>query len=249
MDIKWNEVMYGDAFELLPHLEDKSIELGFVDPPFNINLEKNVNGGRVFSDSKKDETSYYDDVMDRVQYQDFCNRWLKEMCRACHKVLVYCGTINLPVFYTIKEPLDQIIYFMKFNTIITPTSWAGRYRPILVYTDDKKTFVGNPKGKNCKFDTSVIVKSKQYFDATEERDRGILIHPCPIDRELIHKILVQMKPESFLDPFCGSGTTLYIAKQLYIDFIGFEKNMEYKHDHDYLLQKTRAARRVQQKVL
>jgi modification methylase len=249
VEIKWNEVTYGDALEMLPKMESNSIDLGFIDPPFNIDLENNVNGGKIFGDGKKTSTSYYNDVMDQAQYEGFCTKWLAEMRRICKKVLVYCGGINLPIFYRICEPIEQIIYFMKFNTIITSTSWVSRYRPVLVYTEDKNTFLGRPKGKNCKFDSNVIVKSRKFFDVTEERDRGILIHPCPIDRELMHKILVQMKPESFLDPFCGSGTTLYVAKQLGIDFIGFEKNLEYKHDHDYLLQKTRAMRHVQQKAI
>lgn len=232
------ECQFRDCIEGMKELKDKSFDLGFADPPFNINLEKNVNGGSVFSDCKNDSTSYYDDIMDKMQYESFCSKWLTEMCRICNKVLLYCGTINLPIFYRIKEPLDQIIYFMKFNTIITPTAWAGRYKPLLVYADDKNAFLGRPPGENCKFDTSVIVKTKQYFDVTEKRDRKILVHPCPIDRELIYKILLQMKPKTFLDPFAGSGTTIYMANLLGIKWLAFEKRIQYKHDQDYLMQKS-----------
>jgi len=237
-DIAWNVVTGIDVLEGLARLPDKSIDLGFADPPFNIGLENNPNNGKPFSRNNA-KAIYYADDMDPVDYQNWCAAWLSGMMRVCNKVLVYCGVVNLPVFYRIDAPLDQIVYFMKFNTIITSTAWAGRYRPILVYADDKNAFLGRPPGQNCKFDSSVIVKKKRWFDSSEERDRGVLKHPCPIDRELINSIIVQLKPKSFLDIFVGSGTVIMIAKELGIPWAGFEINPDYSQDQAYLLGKAR----------
>ncbi len=235
--ITWNAVNYMDAIDGMKSLASKSIDLGFADPPFNIALKDNVNSGKPFC--KITNATFYDDAMDPDEYRAWCATWLREMKRVCRKVLVYCGAMNLSMFYKIDEPLDEIIYFMKFNTIITSTSWAGRHRPILVYVDDKNAFLGRPRGKNCKFDSSVIVKKRQWFDSSEEEDRKKLVHPCPIDRELVNSILVQMRPETFLDVFTGSGTAVMIAKELGIPFITFEKNKAYAPDHEYLLGKSR----------
>jgi len=238
--LKWNEIRCIDALEGIREIPDKCIDLGFADPPFNIDLESNVNNGKAFSEKKEGTISYYDDLLDPVEYEAWCGKWLSEMIRTCQKVIVYCGNVNVPMFHRIREPLDEIVYFTKFNTIITSCAWAGRYRPLLVYASDKNSFLGRPPGENCKFDTNVIVKSRQFFDKSEERDRKVLRHPCPIDRELIHAILVQMKPRSFLDPFAGSGTTLYMAKKLGVEkWIGFEKNPAYRADHEFLLNKAK----------
>lgn len=233
--VKWNEIVYGDALAFLRSLQDKSIDLGFADPPFNIDLEKNKNDGIAYHEKKNVETIFYDDTLTPEEYEHWCCDWLRELLRVCRKVLVYCGTMNMAMFCRIKEPMDTIIYFMKFNTVITPSAWAGRFRPILVYAENKKSFSGNPKGENCKFDSSVIVKSKRFYNQKEEDDRKVLIHPCPIDRELMYQILLQMKPDSFFDPFAGSGTTLYVASRLGIKWMAVEKDARYKLDHGYLL--------------
>jgi modification methylase len=247
--LRWNEIVYADAMDGLRTLPDKFIDLGFADPPFNIDLESNMNAGKTFSEKKDGGIAYYDDLLGTAEYEAWCKDWLLEMIRVCRKVIVYCGNMNVGMFHRIREPLDVIVYFTKFNVIITPSAWAGRYRPLLVYADDKNAFLGRPPGDKCKFDTNVIVKSRQFFDKSEERDRKALRHPCPIDRELIHAILVQMKPRSFLDPFAGSGTTIYAAKRLGIErWIGFEKNPAYRADHEFLLGKARRAA-VQSKLV
>lgn len=233
----WNVVTFGDAIDGMRSIPDKEIDLGFADPPFNIGLEENVNSGKAFKNTKASKKVYYEDDMDPADYKAFCAAWLSEMIRACKKVIVYCSS-NIGVFYDIRKPLDQIIYFTPFNDIITSCSWAGRHKTLLAYADDKNAFLGRPPGENCKFDSSVIVKRERFFDSTEESDRkNVLVHPCPIDRELMNAIFSQLKPRSFLDPFAGSGTTLYMAKQHKVRFVAFEVIRRYKKDQDYLLGK------------
>lgn len=239
----WNEIWYGDALDGLAVLPDKCIDLGFADPPFNIDLQNNVNAGKTYESTKSSRKIYYDDHLDDACYEDLCKAWLPELVRVCKKAIVYCGEINLRLFYRISEPIEEIVYYDGGSTVITSASWAGRFKPMLVYADEKNSFLGRPKGKNCKFQSSVIVKERDYFDDSEKEDRDVLVHPCPIDRELIYKILAQMKPKSFLDPFVGSGTTVYIAQKIGIPWIAFEKKEDYRHDHDYLLGKATSLKR------
>jgi len=229
-DFNWNECYFMDCIEGMKLLPDKCIELGFADPPFNINLEMNVNQGKTFKEKKNDEIIYYIDDMNKIQYEKWCSMWLNEMMRVCSKVIVYCGNLNVNMFYRIRDPLDLDIYYVRFNDIITPTAWAGNYKPILVYADDKNCFLGRPKGKNCKFDCSVIVKNRKFFDKYEKQIREELKHPCPIDKELIYSIITQLKPKSVLDPFLGSGTTAEVCSQLKVSWVGFEIKIEYKVD-------------------
>lgn len=258
MKLPKNEIKYCsclDPFLGLPSLENQSIELGFIDPPFNIDLENNPNSGKAFN--KKDsmqEKVFYEDKMTEEEYEKLCVSVLSEMIRICKKVVLYCGRVNMGIYYRFKDPLDVWMYFLPFNTIITHSSWVGRFQPLLVYAQDKNSFLGRPKGKNCKLHSNVIESSntiKVEYDVIGERRvikredvivpkdemerRSKLIHPCPIDEFLIDSIISQLKPESFLDPFIGSGTTLRVAKQNQVPYLGYEKFDVYKHDHDFLL--------------
>lgn len=54
-------------------------------------------------------------------------------------------------------------------------------------------------------------------------------HPCQIPEELIQRIIkTTAKPgELIIDPFCGSGTTVKVAKDLGFDWIGYEYDEVY----------------------
>lgn len=54
-------------------------------------------------------------------------------------------------------------------------------------------------------------------------------HPCPIPEELVRKIILSTAKsgEVIIDPFCGTGTTLRIAKELGFDFFGTEIDKRY----------------------
>lgn len=234
--------------EGLPSLSDKSYDLGFIDPPFNIDLKNNPNCGQKFSKKRKNQQKiFYQDQLDQSEYEGMCIRVLDEMIRVCRKVVLYCGRVNQGLYYRHREPLDEWVYFMPFNTIITNTSWAGRFQPLLIFADDKNEFLGRPKGERCKIDSNVIESPNKirnviqkeeiiYFSKDERQRRSKLRHPCPIDEFLIGSILDQLKPKSFLDPFVGSGTTLRMAKFHNIPFLGYEIDPCYKPDIEYLLE-------------
>lgn len=49
----WNVILHGDCMELMEHIEDKSIELACVDPPYGINIAKTHTGsGWIVRESK-----------------------------------------------------------------------------------------------------------------------------------------------------------------------------------------------------
>lgn len=54
-------------------------------------------------------------------------------------------------------------------------------------------------------------------------------HSCPIPEEVARKIISSTTNEGDLvvDPFCGSGTILKVAKELHRNYIGFELSNNY----------------------
>ncbi len=191
-------------------------DLAFIDPPFNINFAENINRGKKCRNIRsKSDKIFYSDNMTKDQYRDWCMKWFNIIYDKCNRIVLYCGsdTKNLRMWFKYTKPLDMIIYFLPFNTVITPTSWAGRYRPLLIYAKDKNMFLG--RNGTYKFDTSVMVQKER-----ENKDQWK--HPCPIDSYLVYEIFRQLKPKSVLDPFLGSGTTAEICESLGIKWLGYE---------------------------
>lgn len=228
----------------MKELKDKSFDLCFTDPPFNIDLANNVNDGVKRKDNSiKDKEIFYND--NREDYRDWCKNWFKEVMRICKKVMIHCGNENLNMWYRISDPIDQIIHFIPFNTIITPVAWAGRFRPILVYADTRGEFYGNNKKR--KLNTNVFIKPFK----NKEQDK-MFIHPCPLDVKLVYDILQQLKPDNVLDPFLGSGTISQVAEELNVKWLGYEINEAYRPDIEKRIvigQSKREKKNVQMKVI
>lgn len=231
MIIEWNKCYFMDCLDEEKGLHSfgtDTFDLGFADPPFNINLPDNKNNGTIFSKKRNDKKKiFYFDNMDFHDYTIWCKKWFDELVRICRKVIIYCGNLNEHIWHTISEPLGKFIWFIPFNTIITKISWAGRYRPLLVYTKDKNTFLGRGEGNNKLF-TDVIVKNPKW-DLIPNRE---YIHPCPIDAQLMFDIIEQLEPKSVIDPFLGSGTTAEVCELLGVKWIGYESELKYKNDID-----------------
>ncbi|MGB4748211.1 MAG: site-specific DNA-methyltransferase [Bacillota bacterium] len=58
---------------------------------------------------------------------------------------------------------------------------------------------------------------------------GYLDHPCPFPEEIPYRLiqLYSYPGDLVLDPFCGSGQTLKVAKHLGRDYCGYDINQEY----------------------
>ena len=66
-------------------------------------------------------------------------------------------------------------------------------------------------------------------------------HSCPIPEQVAEKIILSTtnKGDLIIDPFCGSGTIISVAKRLNRNFIGIEISSEYcKIARDRLKQKS-----------
>lgn len=216
MEIKGNygKVIFGDSLELLNLNHGKQFEVALIDPPFNINLQFNINNGIIFKNKYKQKKLYYED--DRIDYEVWCSTWFNMLKNIADNIIIYCGNLNLAMWYKIATPLDNLVYFTPFNMIITPTAWAGRFKPILIYANDKNNFLRR------KFKTSVFVKRN-----TIKRE---VQHPCPVDYNLWYDILNEIKPKSVIDIFMGSGTTAMACEHLSIPYLGYEQMKEFYRD-------------------
>ena len=82
-----NKILQGNSIEILKKIPDETFDLVFADPPYNLQLDKNLERP---DNSKVDAV---DDKWDQFSsfkaYDFFTNQWLKE----CRRVLKKNGTI------------------------------------------------------------------------------------------------------------------------------------------------------------
>lgn len=85
--LETNIVLQGDCIEMLKTLPDKSVDLIFADPPYNLQLKGDLwrpNNTKV--SAVNDDWDKYDSF---ATYDDFTTKWLTE----CRRVLKDNGTI------------------------------------------------------------------------------------------------------------------------------------------------------------
>ena len=194
----------GDCLEVLPTLEDESVDLVIADPGYGL--------------SKYGDWDQFN--------QSFHERWMTE----CMRVLRQTGTMY--VFWGHKWltaflcmcPWDAIIYWKKPKPIINPESrrWVACVEHILWWHkgDD---YTWNVLGRNA---TSLL---NAFTDSLAMQAEGSVYHPNQKPISILRKLIARSSNQSdmILDPFCGSGTTLIAALETRRKSIGIEISEEY----------------------
>ncbi len=217
MNLLMNQVIYADCMNLengLPTLEDKSIDLCLTDIPYNIKINPNAkkSDGSTTIDSKK--VMYNDNIKN---YEEFCRTLLEEIERICNGIIIYCGSLNLPMWCIIKKP-RQIIYRYSRNSQSNGSmTWFIRVSPMVCYG---------------KFKNRLKTDMFEYisYSGNHPKKNHNLIHPCPVNQDFWETLISQLNPSSVIDPFMGSGTTAEVCTKLDIPWIGYEINEVYSHD-------------------
>ena len=209
--MEWNRVHYIDCMDPekgLPSLPDKSIDLGFTDPKFNVKYKSK-------SSMKRLNTIPYEDYMIPEKYKEWSSLWFKEMKRICNTLIIHCGKVNLKMWYEIEAPYDIIIWY-PFSMSPSPgkASWSCRMHPFICYG---------------KFGKKRLNKDV-YPLPLKLAHKGKLVHTCPLNLTIVEQMIEQLKPTSVLDPFIGSGTTAEVCTKLGIPWIGYEINEVYSQD-------------------
>ena len=231
----------GDSIELLKAIKDKSIDLIFADPPYNI--------GKDFGNNK-------DSWKTTKDYVEWCKVWIDE----CFRILKDNGT-----FYFMSA--TQYICFLdcyvqeKYNVVCrivwsydssgvqSKRSFGSLYEPILMCTKSNKskyTFNSNdilvdaPTGSKRKLIDYRKNPPQPYSDKKipgnvwhMNRVRFLMDeyenHPTQKPEALLERIILASsnRGEIVLDPFSGSFTTSAVARKLGRKSVGFDLNEEY----------------------
>jgi len=234
-------IIWGDAIEVLSNeIQDDSIDLIFTDPPYNIGKDFNGTKDKWESDESYLQWSY--------QWLDLCIKKLK----SCGSFYVMTSTQNMPYFdiYLRKRLaiLSRIVWYYDSSGVQAKRYYGSLYEPILFCVKDKNNYTFNSKDILVEARTGAVRKLIDYRKPTPtvynpEKVPGNVWeiprvryrmneyenHPTQKPVALLERIINASSNEGdiVLDPFSGSFTTSYVAKQLKRKSIGIEIQEEY----------------------
>jgi len=213
------ELKEGDCISILKNIPDKSINMIFADPPYNLSGEGNLtcqSGKKVVCN--KGKWDIIEDI-DKFNYE-----WLSE----CIRVLKDDGTIWISGTLHNHPSIGFLLKKMKL-WIINDIVW---FKPNAPPQLQPNRLAPSTSKKYCfNYDIAKQINNgKQMRNLWEiPATRHLTEHPTEKPERLLERIILLGSKEGdlILDPFMGSGTTGVISKRLGRRFIGIEIDPNY----------------------
>lgn len=236
-----NCILQGDCREVLADLPEKSVDLIFADPPYNLQLQNALfRPDQSQVDAVDDEWDRFDDF---ASYDQFTREWLT----ACRRVLKDTGTLwvigSYHNIYRVGAILQDLGYWLLNDVVWVKTNPMPNFRGVR-FTNAHETLLWCKKSKDQKKYTFNYHAMKMANDEKQMRSdwelpicsgserltlNGEKLHATQKPEALLYRvILASSNPgDILLDPFFGTGTTGAVAKRLGRRFIGIERESKY----------------------
>ena len=236
-----NEILLGDSLELLASLPDRSVEMVFADPPYNLQLSgelRRPNDSRV--DGVEEDWDKFDGFM---SYDRFTWKWLDE----CRRVLKDDGTLwvigSYHNIYRVGAMLQDLGYWILNDVVWVKTNPMPNFRGRR-FTNAHETLIWCARSADSKYTFNYEAMKALNDDLQMRSDwvmpictgperlknaDGAKAHPTQKPEALLHRaILAATNPgDIVLDPFFGTGTTGAVAKKLGRKYLGLEQDPDY----------------------
>ncbi len=237
-----DRIHVGDCIAELSRLPEKSVDLVFADPPYNLQLEGALHrpdNSRV--DAVDDD---WDKFASFADYDAFTRAWLL----ACRRVLKPTGTLwvigSYHNIFRVGTALQDLGFWVLNDCIWRKTNPMPNFRGRR-FTNAHETLIWASRDENAKGYTFNYEAMKSLNDGVQMRsdwlfplctgaerlkdENGDKAHPTQKPEALLARVLLaSSKPgDVVVDPFFGSGTTGAVAKRLGRHFIGFERETSY----------------------
>jgi site-specific DNA-methyltransferase (adenine-specific)/modification methylase len=235
-----NKIVNGNSLEILKKIPDKTFNLIFADPPYNLQIGEKLKRP---DDSK---VNGVDDKWDQFEsfghYDDFCKGWLKE----CKRILKDNGSIwvigSYHNIFRLGYHLQNLNYWLLNDVIWRKNNPMPNFRGTR-FTNAHETLIWASKNKKSKYtfnyqslkclNDDLQMRSDWTFPICSGKERlkknGKKVHSTQKPEALLHRIILATtnKGDAILDPFLGTGTTAVVAKKLGRKYFGIEKDKKY----------------------
>ncbi len=241
MTLPLNQIIHGDSLSVLKSLPDKSVDLIFADPPYNLQLQNElVRPNQSVVDAVDDAWDKFDDF---AAYDAFTRAWLTE----CRRILKDDGTIwvigSYHNIYRVGAILMDLGYWILNDVVWEKLNPMPNFRGTR-FTNATETLLWAKKSQRQKKYTFNYQAMKGFNDDKQmtnvwhipicsgaERIKvdGKKAHSTQKPQALLYRVILSSTDpgDVILDPFFGSGTTGAVAKMLGRQFIGIEREPHY----------------------
>jgi modification methylase len=239
--LPFNVILEGDCVTEMTRLPDKSVDMIFADPPYNLQLGGDLfrpEGSRV--DAVDDEWDKFESL---TAYDNFTRDWLEQ----ARRILKDDGTIwvigSYHNIYRVGALLQDADFWILNDVVWRKTNPMPNFRGTR-FTNAHETLIWCAKDEKARYTFNYRAMKALNDDlqmrsdwllpicAGAERvkgEDGSKAHPTQKPEALLYRILLACtKPgDVVLDPFFGTGTTGAVARRLGRRWIGIEREQAY----------------------
>jgi modification methylase len=240
-ELPLDTILEGDCIAQMARLPDKSVDMIFADPPYNLQLGGDLfrpEGGRV--DAVDDDWDKFDSL---AAYDDFTRDWLEQGRR----ILKDNGTIwvigSYHNIYRVGALLQDAEFWILNDIVWRKTNPMPNFRGTR-FTNAHETLIWCAKDEKARYTFNYRAMKALNDDLQMRSDwlvpicsggervkgeDGCKAHPTQKPEALLYRILLSCtKPgDVVLDPFFGTGTTGAVARRLGRSWIGIEREPSY----------------------
>ena len=240
-ELPLDTILQGDCIGEMTRLPDKSVDMIFADPPYNLQLGGDLfrpEGSRV--DAVDDDWDKFDSL---AAYDGFTRDWLEQ----ARRILKDDGTIwvigSYHNIYRVGTLLQDAEFWILNDIVWRKSNPMPNFRGTR-FTNAHETLLWCSKSERARY-TFNYRAMKALNDDLQMRsdwllpicsgservkgDDGSKAHPTQKPEALLYRILLACtKPgDVVLDPFFGTGTTGAVARRLGRRWIGIEREPSY----------------------
>jgi len=240
-ELPLDQVMLGDAVQLMRMVPTASVHCVFADPPYNLQLRGEL---RRPDDSLVDGVDDdWDRFTDFAAYDAFTRGWLGE----CRRLLREDGTLwvigSYHNIFRIGAILQEMGFWILNDVIWRKANPMPNFRGRR-FTNAHETLIWAGRSQQSRYrfnyqamkalNDDIQMRSDWFIPLCTGAERlrnvhGLKLHPTQKPEALLHRVLLSSTSpgDIVLDPFLGTGTSAVVAKRLSRHYIGIERHPAY----------------------
>ena len=240
-DLPLGQILSGDCIEAMRSLPANCVDLIFADPPYNLQLGGDLNrpdGSHV--DAVTDEWDRFDSF---ATYDRFTRDWLTE----ARRVLKPDGGLwvigSYHNIFRVGATLQDLGFWILNDIVWRKSNPMPNFRGTR-FTNAHETLIWASMGEKSKYhfnyramktlNDELQMRSDWVLPICNGQERlkkdGHKVHPTQKPEALLYRVMLATteRGDVVLDPFFGTGTTGAVAKRLGRDWIGCEREGNYR---------------------
>ena len=235
-----NRIINGESLEVLKKIPNKTFDLVFADPPYNMQIGeklKRPDNSKVHGVNDK-----WDQFLNFKHYDEFSKEWLKE----CKRILNDNGSMwvigTYHNIFRLGYHIQNLNYWILNDVIWRKNNPMPNFKGTR-FTNAHETLIWASKSKKSKYtfnyqslkclNDDLQMRSDWTLPICNGKERlkknGKKIHSTQKPEALLHRIILATtnKGDLICDPFIGTGTSAVVAKKLGRKYFGIEKDKKY----------------------